>query len=267
VSQFLIQEVIYKGAQRPDEVFFRIILFKLFNRIETWELLVEKFGQPSSSEFVYRHYDSVLTNALARGRRIYSAAYIMPSGGKRGHGRKHRDHLLLLDTMMQDRVAERIAEKRTMKAAFEVLRSYPMIGDFLGYQFVTDLNYASFVNFGEMEFVAPGPGARDGIRKCFRSLGGLNECDLIRLVADRQQEEFDRLGLNFKSLWGRPLQLIDCQNVFCEVSKYARVAHPEVQGLSGRIRIKQKYQPDPTPLRLWYPPKWGLNSLIGAVGA
>ncbi len=35
VSQYLIKNVIYKGSQDPNEVFFRIILFKLFNKIET----------------------------------------------------------------------------------------------------------------------------------------------------------------------------------------------------------------------------------------
>ena len=30
--------------------------------------------------------------------------------------------------------------------------------------------------------------------------------------------------VEFRDLWGRPLQLIGCQNLFCEVDKYARVA-------------------------------------------
>ena len=41
------------------------------------------------------------------------------------------------------------------------------------------------------------------------------------------------------------MQLIDCQNLFCEVDKYARHAHPEVRGISGRTRIKQSYRPNP----------------------
>ena len=81
----------------------------------------------------------------------------------------------------------------------------------------------------------PGPGARDGIHKCFDDLGGLSETDIIRLVTDRQEYEFEQLGLEFRSLWGRPLQLIDCQNLFCEVSKYARVVHPDVEGSQRKI--------------------------------
>jgi hypothetical protein len=53
--------------------------------------------------------------------------------------------------------------------------------------------------------------------------------------------------------------LIDCQNLLCEVDKYARVAHPRIAGRTGRTRIKQKFEPTLTPIELFYPPKWKLN--------
>ena len=115
-----------------------------------------------------------------------------------------------------------------------------------------------------MEFTVPGPGARDGIHKCFESIGELSPADVIRMMADIQEEQFARLGLRFRSLWGRPLQLVDCQNLFCEVSKYARCADPDVGGLAGRTRIKQKYRMDTRPLRYWFPPKWKINHLLPA---
>ena len=164
--------------------------------------------------------------------------------------------------MMEDELPLRIAEMKSMKKVFELLRSYPTIGDFLAYQFTTDINYSEITDFTEAEFVTPGPGARNGIRKCFADLGGLNEIDVIRLMADGQAYQFSQLGLEFQSLWGRPLQLIDCQNIFCEVDKYARVAHPGVQGLVQRTRIKQKYRPNLKPISYWYPPKWGINDRI-----
>jgi hypothetical protein len=111
-----------------------------------------------------------------------------------------------------------------------------------------------------MDFVVAGPGARDGIRKCFFESAGLADEDLIRIVAERAQEEFDRLQLPFRDLWGRPLQLIDCQNLFCEVDKYSRVVHPEYRGISKRNRIKQRFVPANRRLPpQWYPPKWGLQ--------
>lgn len=265
VSQYLIKRVIYQGDQSAEEIFFRTLLFKFFNKIETWELLSNQLGVVSFADYSYERYNAILNQAIGGGRRIYSAAYIMPSGGRSFVStRKHQTHLKLLEQMMHDELPARLTDTPSMMKAFELLRSYQTIGDFLAYQFATDLNYSPLMNFSEMDFVVPGPGARDGIRKCFKDLGGLNESEIIQVVADRQQGEFEQLGLEFKSLWGRPLQLIDCQNLFCEVDKYARVKHPEVTGITGRTRIKQRYRISREPYSVWYPPKWGLNELIAS---
>ncbi len=267
VSQYLIRRVIYRGdlPSSPREIFFRILLFKLFNKIETWELLEAAFGPITYEDYRFAVYDEVLTRAMRAGRRIYSAAYIMPPGSRAfGRSAKHQNHLLLLELMMADRLPERLSQARTMQEGFEKLRAYPTIGDFLAYQFITDINYSDLTDFSEMDFVVPGPGAQDGLRKCFVDPGGLSEPDLIRLVADLQEQEFERLGLDFQSLWGRRLQLIDCQNLFCEVDKYARVAHPQIAGKTGRIRIKQKFQPKFAPIDFFFPPKWQLNDRIRA---
>lgn len=264
VSQYLIRRVIYR-ADLPvtaEEVFFRTILFKLFNKIETWELLEREVGPVTWAEYDFKKYDSVLTKAMAKGQRIYSAAYIMPSAKKFGYASKHSNHLVLLAKMMADSLPDKIADSQRMQQAFDLLVEYPSLGDFLAYQFATDVNYSGITAFSETEFVVPGPGARDGIKKCFTDTGGLTPTEVIGFMADRQDAEFRRLELTFRSLWGRPLQLIDCQNLFCEVGKYARQSHPEVKGISDRTRIKQKFRPNKTAINYWFPPKWKINDRI-----
>lgn len=263
VSQYLIRNVIYEGDNAYDEVFFRIILFKTFNKVETWELFKQKFGHVSWNDFDFKTYNSVLTKAKASKQSIYSGAYIMPSGGGAfGHRAKHSNHLRLLQKMMKDNLPFKICDAKSMQQVFELLRSYPMIGDFLAYQYAIDINYSELTNFSEMSFVVPGPGARDGLRKCFSDTGGLSEVDLIRLIAERQEDEFKRLGLDFQDLWGRKLQLIDCQNLFCEVDKYSRVAHPEINGVSGRNKIKQRFRALDKQINFFYPPKWNINNKV-----
>ncbi|VVE01018.1 hypothetical protein PAQ31011_02142 [Pandoraea aquatica] len=260
VSQYLIRNVIYSSERNLEDIFFRILLFKLFNKIETWKLLETALGDINWSTYRYSDYDRILSGAMAAKATIYSAAYIMASGHHIfGVNRKHQGHLKLLELMLNDAVPQRISECRNMREAFELLRSYPLIGDFLAYQLVTDINYSELTSFSEMEFTIPGPGARDGIRKCFHSLGGLSEVDIIKIMADRQEYEFDRLGIEFKNLWGRRLQFIDIQNIFCEVDKYARVKHPLIAGLSGRTRIKQKFRETELSIDYFYPPKWNIN--------
>lgn len=263
VSQYLIRHVSYDGDQAIDEVVFRVLLFKLFNKISTWELLVAAFGTPSAHAFSVEDYDSVLTRAFTRGARLYSAAYIMPAAAP-GVARKHLTHLRLLRSMLDEHLPERLAACTSMRAGYEALLRFRGIGPFLAYQLITDLNYTSALGFSEMEFVVPGPGARSGIRKCFADYGDYDEAELIRYVADRQEHEFATRGVAFEDLWGRPLQLIDCQNLFCEVDKYARVVHPDVPGVGGRSRIKQRFQAIPDPVEAWFPPKWGINDRVTA---
>ena len=264
-SQYLIRHVIYREdlPSTPEEVFFRIILFKIFNKIETWRLLEKKLGDIIYADYSFKRYDEILTEAIEKDQSIYSAAYIMPSGGKGlGHTRKHRNHLKLIEQMMADELPKKLTDAPNMHRGFDLLREYPTIGDFLAYQFITDVNYSTLTNFSEMSFVVPGPGALDGIRKCFADLGGLNEPEIIKFMAENQESEFERLGLDFPSLFGRPLQLIDCQNLFCEVDKYARMRHPEISGISGRTRIKQKYLANGERVDYWYPPKWEINEAV-----
>jgi hypothetical protein len=260
VSQYLIKHVIYAGDCSPRETLFRILLFKLFNKIETWEFLKSSLGFPTTTGFEPNRYSSVLNRWMAAGNTIYSGAYIMPSGGRSSeHTRKHEMHLHLLHKILGSGFAERLAEAKSLSKVFEMLREWPTFGDFLAFQYSIDLNYSELLNFDENDFVVAGPGAKDGIRKCFSHLGGMSESDVIRLVTDRQADCLSAVGLSFPSLWGRPLKLIDCQNLFCEISKYARLVHPEFSGISGRTRIKQKFRPSSNPLTVWYPPKWGIK--------
>lgn len=259
VSQFVIRDVAYSGSQDPAEVVFRVLLFKLFNKIDTWQLLATEVGLPELRRFDVRTWGAVLDDAFASGRRLYSAAYVMPSPIL-GADRKHTNHLRLLEQMMSGDLSGKLLRSETMREAFEVLKTYPGLGDFLAFQFLIDINYSTVLDFSEMDFVVAGPGARDGIRKCFGPASAGLEREIIEYMAASQEEHFARLGLEFGGLRGRPLQLIDCQNLFCEVDKYSRVMHPDIVGYSGRTRIKQRFRPVPTPLPAWFPPKWGLNS-------
>jgi hypothetical protein len=183
-----------------------------------------------------------------------------------GGERKHANHLFLLKQMMDDRLADRLRQAPDFATAYEMLLRYPGLGRFLAFQYAIDLNYSEMLDFSESEFVVAGPGAIDGISKCFEDYARYRPEDIIHAMTDRQDEEFRRLGLSFPGLYGRPLQPVDCQNLFCEISKYARVAHPDVRGTANRTRIKQVYKPSSRlPVPPMYPPKWGL--CIGEVEA
>ena len=261
VSQYLLKNVIYNGKKYNDEdMLFRIILFKLFNKESTWELLLKNFSDITLSNFDRDKYSKVLESAIKDGESIYNDAYISCANKAFGYDRKHDNHLALLYKMfITDRMQDKIIKCTKMEEVFNIIKSYPLIGNFMAYQLVTDINYSNVVNFSEDEFTIAGPGSIRGIKKCFIDKGDLSNEDIIRYMYDHQEEEFKRLHLDFKRIGNRPLQLIDCQNIFCELDKYCRVKFPNLK--SNRTKIKKKYIPKKDKIEYVYPEKWQIYNL------
>lgn len=265
VSQYLIRDVIYApGADDLDaeDAFLRIVLFRLFSKERTWQALEVATGGVRRSTLDERALGDVLEH-LKRQQSIYTAAFILAAPTVFGHQAKHRNHLALVASMFRSGGLGRdLAGAKSLQDVYDALIDYPAIGPFLAYQIAVDLNYSEHLNFSENDFTMPGPGAVRGLQKVFADPGSRSPRELIFEMVATQQEHFDRLGLSFPGLFGRPLHAIDCQGLFCETDKYSRQAFPELK--SNRVRIKQEFRQSPDPLPLFFPPKWQLNDLLRA---
>lgn len=254
-SQFLIKNVIYSGEFDAADTFFRVMLFKLFNKVETWERFEKEFGVVDIHSFDERVYGDFLRRLKQEGNKIYSAAYIMPSG-KREYGSavKHENNLKMLKVMLEQGFQHEIWNQTDLGGIYNMFLQVPSIGRFLAYQFAIDISYCDYSRASEDQFVVAGPGALRGIKKCFPNSSQADSTSIIRYMSEVQEFEFSRLGYDFKYLHNRKLQLIDCQNLFCEVDKYLRVKRPGFD--SGVKRIKQKYKKNATAIEFFFPPKW-----------
>ena len=262
VSQYLLKNVIYNGKKYSNEdMLFRILLFKLFNKESTWELLINNFEDVTLKTFSMEEYSKVLEEAILNGVKIDNDAYMSCANKAFGYDRKHDNHLALLNKMFkEDRIQEKIIKCKTMEEAFNIIKSYPLIGNFMSYQLVTDINYSEVVDWKEDEFTVVGPGSRRGIKKCFIDKGNMTDEDIIKYMYKHQDIEFKRLNLEFKRISNRPLQLIDCQNIFCELDKYCREAIPNLK--SNRTKIKKHYVPKIEKINYIYPKKWKISKLL-----
>ena len=260
VSQYLLKNVIYNGQDySKEDMLFRILLFKLFNKESTWELLIKNLKDIKLKDFDFLKCSEILNDAISKKESIYNDAYISCATKAFGYERKHENHLALLNKIFNvDKSYKKILEAKTMQEAFNILKTYPLIGNFMAYQLVTDINYSDIVNWQESEFTMAGPGAIRGIKKCFIDKGNLSNEDIIRYMYENQNYEFKRLNLDFKKIKDRPLKLIDCQNIFCELDKYCRQAIPSLK--SNRKKIKKHYIPKNTKIEYIYPPKWNIKS-------
>lgn len=259
VSQYLLKNVIYNGKEySKEDMIFRIVLFKIFNKEETWELFIKALGDVKLESFDFDKYCNILGSAKKAGKKIYTDAYMSCATKAYGFNKKHENHIALINHMfIIDRLQDKIINAKTMKEAFNYIKEYPLIGDFMAYQLITDINYSEATNYSEIEFTVVGPGSKRGIAKCFTDLEGMTKEDVIKWMCEHQEEEFKRLGIEFKRLGNRKLQYIDCQNLFCELDKYLRKAKPELK--SNRTNIKKKYAPKKDKIEYVYPPKWNVD--------
>ena len=261
VSQYLINSVQYGSEWNWPDTFVRTLVFKVFNRIDTWSYLLDVVGEPNYSTLINGKIERALGSIAGR-QPLYSPAYIMPAP-RSYNGPKYVRHLALIRDMLADDVHVRIQLAPSMAQAFSILRSYDSIGSFLAYQYIIDLNYSRHLEFSENEFTVPGPGALRGLRKCFGNRAEQSTEYLIAWTAERQEEEFTNRELPWDGLWGRDLRYIDVQNIFCEVDKYTRVAIPDLDTSVSGTRIKQRYRPNPSPASIpCFPPKWQINDRV-----
>ncbi len=270
-SQYLIREVIYEPTASTDaeEVVFRILLFKLFNSIPAWEALKAKFGMPTWKGFNEAAYVAELGNAWNNGKgvKIWNAAYMQNDLKNYSHvsaKNKHPRYIRLLKEMMSTNVTGKLQAARTYFDAFQVLRAYPLHEEFIAMQHLTDLNYSEVIDFNENDFIIPGPGALNGIQKCWGILPpNVTPSEIIMMCVTDQDAFLARFGEQPIRLLGkRPLHAIDCQNLYCETDKYARKKHPQfnLPDRNGKLKnkIKQTLKPKGPLDAPFFPPKWNL---------
>lgn len=261
VSQYLISNV-QRGegvSKTPANIIFRTLLFKIYNKIETWEILESELGDIDVDTFDYTQAASILDEVMLLGTAVYSGAYIMPSP-RFGHKRKHRNHLDFLKSITTPESIAHFLDSRDLSELYYKLLELPSLGRFLAFQFAIDINYSEIFKFDEGSFVVAGPGAHDGLSKCFQGFTASDAERIIMDVCSNQFLYFDKYRIKPSLLFGRKLQPIDCQNLFCEISKYSRVSHPEYPGVSGRSRIKQKYRMHKLPIsKPEFPDHWEIG--------
>lgn len=261
VSQYLISQVIYKDIDKysPQDVLLRILIFKIFNKTETWEYLIKEYGNITCNHFdisAISHFLSLRQSNIP----IFSNAYMMTGSHQRyNHLKsKHEKWLQMVKKeFLNGNIVDRILEADSMENVFYLMRKCSFIGDFLAYQYTVDFNYSPYVNFDENSFVKAGIGAIRGIKKCFSSIGNNYEV-AIRYTYEHLDDFRKEFGLNdFKPLPGREPHLIDIQNCFCETDKYLRAKMPEL--LVENKRIKQHYKATLLPIDYMFPPKWNIT--------
>ncbi|KAH9983291.1 hypothetical protein BJV74DRAFT_626759 [Russula compacta] len=257
VTQYIICNVIGKGDQDLHETCFRVILFRCFNRISTWELLLAHFGELTWRDFNLAAYETVLYEEYRRDNKLYGSSYILPApelGGTSldGSGTKanYANHLRLLKVMMESDLPGQLAQLSELSDAWERICLYPSMGAFLAFQLLLDLNMIPQLTKPE-DWAVCGPGAMSCLVKIFGPEVKGAHGEALTWLHQTQDLHFARLGISRKR---RPrigsthvLSLVDFEHSLCECDIYSRKAHPEIKGRRLHIASRRNFSSSRPP--------------------
>lgn len=263
VSQYLIKNIIYKDVEkcRAEDLLLRILIFKVFNKIETWEYLCENFKEGITIQTFNANEISKILTLRKQTNPIFSNAYMMTGSHKKydAFSSKHEKWLTMIkEEFINKNIFTKILNANSLEQVYNILNECSFIGNFLAYQYAIDFNYCPYLNYDENSFVKAGVGAIRGIKKCFINYGNTYE-DAIYYVQNNFTELQRQYGYtNFKALPNHEPSLIDLQNCFCETDKYLRAKMPDLK--IDNVRIKQKYKESSLPIHFYFPPNWNIKS-------
>lgn len=276
-SQYLLRNVIYNGKQyEPEDIFFRVLLYKMFNLPTTWDILVKEFGDITYN-IGWGDISKFLDDRLAQGDTLYSNAYILtgyfyqlPQYAYLNGLSKHRGYFeIFKNEIFENGHIYDFLDADSFKTLFGLFKSLAPFGDFMAQQLCIDMNYSSLYNFTENDFVVLGPGSRKGISFAFDG-GVVNNGEaVIRWVQEHFTELMNKFcsesGMVWNPLPWEPVPtLTNIQNCFCELSKYAKGMGVK---FSNKVngRIKNVYTAATADIQYMFPLKWGVEMPLKGV--
>lgn len=239
-TQYVIQNILEADAPREDKI-FNVMMYRLIGRLETHEDLgfqsLESFNADTFEEELKYRRDQ-------KGETVFTGAYMVAGYSQMGSSDKVENIAALFDEISSDaEYFNELISTNSAEDAYNLIRSQPGFGNFLSYQVLVDLLYPvdyygseSVLPFSVNDWSSPGPGAQKGLKRLIDDFNGFDRLEVMHWLHQNQQQEFDRLSLDFPYLMSEDgekvrLSLADIQNCLCEFYKYHKILNSD-----GRAR-------------------------------
>jgi len=229
---FLLDEVVPVDGTEPRysvaDMIFRIMVYRTFNHIPTWELLDEQGTRVTYSGWHLSWALSVVSAMAAEKERIFTNAHIVsPYSSMLGETKAEKVcHFLDILHGHLPGIVEQIQSKESLEKVFNYVKSLYGFGPFLAYELVVDFMYRNLIPFTEDDWANAGPGAMRGANLIYPYRR--DYLNIMRELRDSQWQEFSRLFLPFIEIAyeGRTpdghLTLRNIEHCLCEFQKYHR---------------------------------------------
>lgn len=224
-SKYLLRLMEEHGNKLSLNMVCNIILFRLFNKIETMEYLGSWVDFRAYNEDVVR---AQFKNA-PEGYIYFTNAYL--SSGMKKEFNKYFPHesirVMNIPNVVHKFRTQLWSGVRLAKSPHDVVKALKKINginDFLAYQIFVDLTYLDDFPWSENEFVMSGPGCRLGLSYLFKDKDGLEDEELLFWLRDncpitREWCVEHMIDLPEEE---RHMNVMSLENCMCELGKYIK---------------------------------------------
>lgn len=237
-TKWLINNITSNKALQYEDKLLNCILFRLFNKHETAEILsmpirFSKDWDPKAYRDTFeinrRVVGTYFTGAFNTGGLKRALKWYLPCDDP--DETMEMRIMYFMRALVTKSATKYIELCENQKSVFRYLTSFEGIGEFLAYQIFVDFTYIPEFPFSEEEFVVAGPGCRSGINLLFEDTDGLTYEELLfwlrnnidDLFRSYENPEWDPQKLMTDlPINKRYLNVMSLENCMCELSKYVR---------------------------------------------
>lgn len=231
---WLINNVIKDKSLTNKEMFWKIVVFRYFNKPELFEYIG---GIPELKEFTFKDFFRKVNDYKQKEGRVFTDAYMI------NPPKKKEDRDLGIEGFYCKNVRDfkdRIDEiwnvyKNSVKPKefIEILKTLNCVADFIAYEIYCDLTYTDWFKYTDLDYVNVGPGAKFGLELIFPKLylnrkekRYLEKLNFLKDNFERFMKllNYDFKYYNVKNLLdyknGKKIGLRCIEHSLCEYSKY-----------------------------------------------
>lgn len=262
-TKWLIKNITSNNHISYDDKLLNCILFRLYNKHETAELLDmpikfsafrTKRGPCWNPELYRKQFEAArkedpkrvfFTGAFITGGLKRALKWYLPGDLEKKDSAEMRV-MWFMKHLVDTGITYELKKSSTQQEAFQVLANLMGIGEFLAYQMFVDMTYIAEFPFSENEFTVAGPGCKRGIDYLFEDKDGMTYEECLFWMRDNLNRafkstigksiQFNKLMYDLKSD-DRCFNVMSLENCMCELSKYIRA-------VTNTGRPRQMYKPE-----------------------
>lgn len=249
-SRWLIKNISTNKDLSYEERFWRTLIFRLYNKIETAELIkLDSIDFWNNIDKAMDVLDNYPNDPFTRAYKVIKPKYAYRDISSKGHDNWKSSLLWYISKLYRSNCKDFVnipyAAHCSAESVIDWLKSnIEGVGNFLAYQIFVDFTYIPEYPISEEEFVLSGPGCHAGLDMLFSDRDNMKDEELLFWLRDNIDRIFKEHNNSYdisKFFYylepeDRKWTVQDLENSFCEFSKYCYL-------LENKHKRPRKYKP------------------------